>query len=59
MAKDATRGVVNRYGQTFDIKNLYIADASIFVTGGSVNPGATIQAISLYIASKIDEHWQR
>ena len=59
MAKDKTRGVVNRYGQTFDIKNLYISDASVFVTGGSVNPGATIQAISLYVASKIDEHWQR
>ena len=35
------------------MKNLFIVDGSVFVTGGGVNPTSTIQAAALYIADQI------
>ena len=45
--------VVNAYGQTHDIKNLFIVDSSIFATASSVNPVSTIISLSLMITDKI------
>ena len=53
MGVDPESSVVNASGQTHDIKNLYIADSSIFVTSGGVNPASTIQALALMIADGI------
>lgn len=53
MGSDKRDSVVDRKGKTHDIDNLYIADGSIFVTGGSVNPASTIQALGLYIGENI------
>ena len=39
--------VVNEYGQSFEIPNLYLSDGSVFTTALSVNPALTIMAISL------------
>lgn len=38
--------VVNAYCQTHDIKNLFICDTSVFVTGAGVNPTLTAMAIA-------------
>jgi len=38
--------VVNEFCQSHDIKNLFIADTSVFVTGAGVNPTLTAMAIS-------------
>lgn len=53
MGKDPKNSVVNQDGKTHDFENLFIVDASIFPTSSSVNPAATIQALSLYISEKI------
>jgi choline dehydrogenase-like flavoprotein len=53
MGTDASRSVVNEWGRSHDVKNLFIVDGSIFVTSGGVNPTATIQALALYIADSI------
>lgn len=53
MGNDPQSSVVNASGQTHDIKNLYIADSSIFVTSSGVNPASTIQALALMIADGI------
>lgn len=53
MGTDPTRSVVNAWGRSHDVKNLFIVDGSIFVTSGGVNPTATIQALALYIADSI------
>ena len=45
--------VVNEWGRSHDVKNLFIVDGSIFVTSGGVNPTCTIQALALYIADNI------
>ena len=50
MGSDPERSVVNEWGRSHDVKNLFIVDGSIFVTSAGVNPTATIQALTLYIA---------
>lgn len=50
MGNDASTSVVNQFGRCHDLKNLYIADSSIFVTSGGVNPTSTLQALALWVA---------
>ena len=50
MGSDPARSVVNEWGRSHDVKNLFIVDGSIFVTSAGVNPKSTIQALTLYIA---------
>ena len=53
MGSNRINSVVNKYGQSHDIENLYIIDSSIFPTSGAVNPVSTIQALSLRITDYI------
>jgi len=53
MGTDPQRSVVNEWGRCHDVRNLFIVDGSIWVTGGGVNPTSTIQALALYIADCI------
>jgi choline dehydrogenase-like flavoprotein len=53
MGDDRRDSVVNRYGQSHDIPNLYIADSSVFVTAGAVNPTSTLQAVALWVADAV------
>ncbi len=50
MGTDPEKSVVDRFGACHDMRNLFIIDGSIFVTGGAVNPTSTIQALALYVA---------
>ncbi len=53
MGNDPDGSVVDGWGRSHDVKNLFIVDGSIFVTSGAVNPTATIQALALYIGDRI------
>ncbi len=53
MGTDPARSVVNEWGRCHDVRNLFIVDGSIWVTGGGVNPTSTIQALALYVADQI------
>ena len=55
MGTDPERSVVNEWGRSHDVKNLFIVDGSVFVTGGGVNPTSSIQAVALYIADQIKQ----
>lgn len=55
MGTDPKRSVVNEWGRTHDVKNLFIVDGSIFITSGGVNPTSTIQALALYIADQMKQ----
>lgn len=55
MGDDPARSVVNGWGRTHDVKNLFIIDGSLFVTSGGVNPTSTIQALALYIADQMKQ----
>ncbi len=53
MGNDPKASVVNGWGRSHDVKNLFIVDGSIFVTAGAVNPTSTIQALALYVGDSI------
>ena len=55
MGDDPARSVVNGWGRTHDVRNLFIIDGSIFTTAGAVNPTSTIQALALYIAEQMKQ----
>ncbi|MDQ6661810.1 MAG: GMC family oxidoreductase, partial [Chloroflexota bacterium] len=46
MGNDPRTSVVNSFGRTHDIPNLFICDGSILPTQGSANPGLTIQSLA-------------
>ena len=56
MGEDPEKSVVNPWGRSHDVKNLFIVDGSIFVTGGGLNPTSTIQALALYIADSMKKN---
>jgi len=56
MGHDPERSVVNEWGRSHDVKNLFIVDGSIFVTSGGVNPTNTIQALALHVADTIKKN---
>lgn len=55
MGDDPGTSVVNSYGQSHDIPNLYICDASTFVTSGAGNPTNTVMALALRTADHLKE----
>ncbi len=55
MSANAKDGVVNKYGQTHDIKNLFVSDGSQFTTGAAENPTLTIVALAIRQADYIAE----
>lgn len=46
MGNDPATSVVDQWGRSHDVPNLFIIDASIFVTAGAVNPAATVAALA-------------
>lgn len=57
MSEKPEDGVVNKHGQTHDIKNLFVSDGSQFTTGGAENPTLTIVTLAIrqadYIAKQM------
>jgi choline dehydrogenase-like flavoprotein len=56
MGRDPKASVVNEWGRSHDVRNLFIIDGSIFVTAAAVNPTNTIQALALYIADTVKKN---
>lgn len=53
MSNSPKTGVINRNGETHNIRNLYIADASIFPTSLGVNPQLSTMVCATHIARKM------
>ena len=47
MSEKPADGVCNKWGQTHDIKNLFISDGSQFTTGAAENPTLTIVTLAI------------
>jgi choline dehydrogenase-like flavoprotein len=60
MSERPADGVVNKWGQTHDIANLFVSDGSQFTTGAAENPTLTIVALALrqadYIADQMGKN---
>ena len=59
MSEKPGDGVVNKHGQTHDIKNLFISDGSQFTTGGAENPTLTIVTLAIRQADYIADQMAR
>jgi len=55
MSANPRDGVTNAWGQTHDIKNLFISDGSVLSTPGAANPTLTIVALALRQAEYISQ----
>lgn len=57
MSEDPEQGVVNAFGQSHQVKNLFVSDGSVFTTGAAENPTLTIVALAIrqaeYIAQQM------
>jgi choline dehydrogenase-like flavoprotein len=56
MGSDPRKSVVDANGACHDVANLYLADASVFVTSAAINPTATAQALALRTADHLLAH---
>ncbi len=55
MGADPSRTVVNPRGETHDVKNLYVMDASLLPTSIGYNPSETVYALATYISDQINQ----
>ncbi|WP_375492610.1 GMC family oxidoreductase [uncultured Jatrophihabitans sp.] len=53
MGSTPQNSVVNKWNQTWDVPNLFVADASALTTGAAVNPTSTLQAVAVRCAEYI------
>ncbi len=53
MGSDAATAVVDRFGKSFDVENLWICDNSIFPSALCANPALTIMALGLRTAEHV------
>lgn len=59
MGKDKAGSVVGPYGESHDVENLFITDASLFPTSIIVNPQVTVYAMASYVSEYIVANKER
>lgn len=59
MGTDPKTSVTNPFGQTHDIKNLFITDGSVFVSAGCQNPTWTILSLAWRSSEYLIEQFKR
>jgi choline dehydrogenase-like flavoprotein len=58
MGTDPKTSVTSPFGQVHDLENLFIADGSLHVTNGGMNPVLTIMAIAYRVSDFIKREWK-
>ncbi len=58
MGADPAKSVVGPYGETHEVKRLFVADASLFPTSMIVNPQLSVYGVAGYIADQIKQRHQ-
>jgi choline dehydrogenase-like flavoprotein len=59
MGSDPEQSVVDQFGRTHEISNLFVCDGSILPTQGSANPGLTIQSLAARTADYLISQGER
>jgi len=59
MSEKPRDGVINKYGQTHDIKNLFVSDGSQFTSGAACNPTLTIVSLAIRQADNMARMMQQ
>ena len=55
MGADRKRAVTDTRGESWDVRGLYVADASLFPSASGVNPMVTTEALAYVVAQNIAE----
>jgi len=56
MGDDPSRAVVDAWGRSHDVENLFVFDGSLWPTSSGMNPTATIAALALRNTEHLIEH---
>ena len=59
MGAEASSSVVNEFGQTWDVRNLFVMDGAIFASKAHKNPTLTILALAWRNSDYLIEAMQR
>jgi choline dehydrogenase-like flavoprotein len=59
MGSDPGQSVTNRWGQTWDVPNLFITDGAVFASNADKNPTLTIMALAWRTADHILDRMNR
>lgn len=59
MSDDPKKGVVNKFNQSHDMKNVFLVDASVFVSAGWQNPTITMNTLSMRASEYLAEEMRK
>lgn len=59
MGSDAEESVVDQWGCAHDVPNLFVADSSVFVTGGAAHPTLTLMALAARTSQHMVQAFKR
>ncbi|HLG15409.1 MAG TPA: GMC family oxidoreductase [Blastocatellia bacterium] len=59
MGNDPTTSILNKYNQSWDVKNLFVTDGACFVSQGCQNPTLTMMAVTARACDYIVEQHKR
>ena len=59
MGAEASKSVTNSWSQTWDVRNVYVADGGVFASNADKNPTLTIMALAWRTADRILDEMRR
>jgi choline dehydrogenase-like flavoprotein len=59
MGADAATSVTNSWAQTWDVKNVFVADGAVFASNADKNPTLTIMALAWRTADRVLDEMRR
>ena len=59
MGSDRKTSVLNKFNQSWDVKNLFVIDGAAFVTSANQNPTLTILALTMRACDKLADEFKR
>jgi len=59
MGKDAKTSVLNKFNQSWDVKNVFVIDGASFVTSANQNPTLTLLALTMRACDYLADEYKR
>jgi choline dehydrogenase-like flavoprotein len=59
MGVDSKKSVLNKFNQSWDVKNLFVTDGACFVSQGYQNPTLTMMAITVRACDYIADEYRK
>lgn len=59
MGADKKKSVLNKYNQSWDVKNLFVTDGACFASSGCANPTLTMMAITLRACDYLADEFKK